>query len=74
MSNLKLFFLGPPRVEHEAEQVELQRRTTLALLVYLAVTGAGHRRDTLATLLWPNSSQSSARRPRPIDTQPGLGR
>jgi len=61
MSNLKLFFLGPPRVEHEAEQVELQRRTTLALLVYLAVTGAGHRRDTLATLLWPNSSQSSAR-------------
>jgi predicted ATPase/DNA-binding SARP family transcriptional activator len=61
MPNLKLFFLGQPRVEHESQPVELQRRTTLALLVYLAVTGAGHRRDTLATLLWPNSSQSSAR-------------
>jgi predicted ATPase/DNA-binding SARP family transcriptional activator len=61
MPNLKLFFLGPPRVEHEAQPVEFQRRTTLALLVYLAVTGAGHRRDSLATLLWPNSSQSSAR-------------
>jgi DNA-binding SARP family transcriptional activator len=61
MPSLKLLLLGPPRVEYEARPVEIQRRKTLALLVYLAVTGESHRRDTLATLLWPNSSQSSAR-------------
>jgi predicted ATPase/DNA-binding SARP family transcriptional activator len=61
VSSLKLFLLGPLRVEYEAKPVEIQRRTTLALLVYLAVTGESHRRDTLATLLWPESSQSSAR-------------
>lgn len=61
MASLKLLLLGPPQVEYETGPIELQRRSALALLVYLAVTGESHRRDTLATLLWPESSQSSAR-------------
>ncbi len=61
MSSLKLFLLGPPRVEVKGQIVEIQRRKVLALLIYLAVTGDLQRRDTLATLLWPNSSQSNAR-------------
>jgi predicted ATPase/DNA-binding SARP family transcriptional activator len=61
VSSLKLFLLGPPRIEYDARPVEIRRRTTLALLVYLAVTGESQRRDTLATLLWPDSPQSSAR-------------
>jgi predicted ATPase/DNA-binding SARP family transcriptional activator len=58
---LKLWLLGSPRVEVGGSPVELQRRTTLALLAYLAATGEAHRRDSLATLLWPEADHSSAR-------------
>jgi predicted ATPase/DNA-binding SARP family transcriptional activator len=61
MVSLKLLLLGPPQVEYKKEPIEIQRRSALALLAYLVVTGDSHRRDTLATLLWPESSQSSAR-------------
>jgi DNA-binding SARP family transcriptional activator len=61
MSNLKLFLLGPPRVELGHTVVDIRRRKTLALLVYLAVTNDSQRRDTLATLLWPDASQRDAR-------------
>ena len=61
MSNLKLFLLGPPRVELDNTVVDIQRRKTLALLIYLAVTGTSQRRDSLATLLWPDSPQRRAR-------------
>ena len=61
MPGLKLWLLGSPRVEVGGSPVELQRRTTLAFLAYLAVTGEAHRRDSLATLLWPEADHSSAR-------------
>ena len=61
MARLKLHLLGPPQAEVEDSPVEIQRRKVLALLVYLAVSGEAQRRDTLATLLWPESSQSQAR-------------
>ncbi len=38
-----------------------QRRKTLALLVYLAMAGEHHHRNTLATLLWPELPQKEAR-------------
>jgi DNA-binding SARP family transcriptional activator len=60
MSDLRLFLLGPPRVEVDGEPVHLSRRKMVALLVYLAVTGRSHSRDYLATLLWPEYDQSSA--------------
>jgi DNA-binding SARP family transcriptional activator len=61
MLRLKLWLLGPPRVEHNEMTITMERQKALALLVYLAVTGESQRRDTLADLLWPDSSQSSAR-------------
>jgi DNA-binding SARP family transcriptional activator/pimeloyl-ACP methyl ester carboxylesterase len=61
MSELKLFFLGPPRVELDGAPIEFQRRKALALLIYLAVSGQAHARDALATLFWPDQSQSRAR-------------
>lgn len=61
MARLKLYLLGPPQVELEDDPVKIQRRKALALLAYLAVSGEVQRRDTLATLLWPDLSQSQAR-------------
>lgn len=61
MEHLKLFVFGPPRLEHGAQPVELNLRKALALLVYLAVTGTPHTRDSLAVLLWPEASERDAR-------------
>jgi adenylate cyclase len=61
MSELKLFLFGPPRVELDGTPIEIRRRKALAMLTYLAVTGQPHSRDALATLFWPDQSQSRAR-------------
>ena len=61
MSRLALHLLGPPRVERDGEPVRIAGRKALALLAYLAVTGRNHRRETLATLLWPELDHSRAR-------------
>jgi ABC-type transport system substrate-binding protein/DNA-binding SARP family transcriptional activator len=61
MSRLALYFLGPPRVELDGEEIQLGRRKVTALLAYLAVTGERHSRDSLTTLLWPEYDQSRAR-------------
>jgi DNA-binding SARP family transcriptional activator/predicted ATPase len=58
---LTLSLLGPPRVEVDGRPVEVDTRKAIALLMYLAVTGEAHRRDSLATLLWPEYDQESAR-------------
>jgi predicted ATPase/DNA-binding SARP family transcriptional activator len=60
MSRLALFLLGPPRIERDGTQVHLDRRKAVALVAYLAVTGQRHRRETLATLLWPEHDQTRA--------------
>lgn len=56
-----IFFFGSPRLEKDQQPVPLQRRKTVALLAYLAVTGQAHSRDALATLLWPEYDQTGAR-------------
>ncbi|MEM7132872.1 MAG: AAA family ATPase [Chloroflexota bacterium] len=69
MAKLKLYLLGPPWLELEDSPkkdpekgpVKIQRRKVLAMLAYLAVSGEAQRRDTLATLLWPDVGQSEAR-------------
>jgi len=61
MSPLKLFVFGPPRLERDDQAIEISLRKARALLVYLAVTRKPHSRDTLATLFWPESDQSSGR-------------
>jgi predicted ATPase/DNA-binding SARP family transcriptional activator/pimeloyl-ACP methyl ester carboxylesterase len=54
MAELKLFVLGPPRIELDGAQVDIQRRKAVAILVYLAVSGQAHSREALATLFWPD--------------------
>jgi DNA-binding SARP family transcriptional activator len=61
MSLSALYLLGPPRLELDGAPVQISRRKVVALLAYLAVTGTSHSRDALATLLWPERSQSRAR-------------
>lgn len=61
MSQLKLFFLGPPRLERDGRPVEVDTRKAIALMAYLTVTGESHSRDALATLFWPDYDQSRAR-------------
>jgi len=61
MARVRLFVLGPPRIELDGAPVAIDRRKALALLAYLEVTGQRHTRDTLAALLWPEDDQASAR-------------
>jgi hypothetical protein len=61
MSRLRLYLLGPPRLELDGESVHLPRRKATALLAYLVQTGCTHRCDSLSTLLWPENDQRSAR-------------
>ena len=63
MPRLALFFLGPPRIELDGEPVSVRRSKALALLAYLAVAGGStsHRRETLATLLWPERDATTGR-------------
>jgi DNA-binding SARP family transcriptional activator len=61
MATLTLFLFGAPRLECDGAVVKIPRRKALALLAYLASTGQSHARDTLATLFWPDHSQSEAR-------------
>jgi DNA-binding SARP family transcriptional activator len=61
MSSLALSLLGPPCIERDGVPVHVPRHKAVALLAYLAVTGQTHRRDALATLLWPEHDQSHAR-------------
>ena len=61
MRSLKLYFLGPPRIEVDGASADIQRHKALAMLAYLAVTGEDQQRDTLATLFWPYSAQGRAR-------------
>ena len=60
MHPLSILLLGPPQISLAGEPVHLGRRKAVALLAYLAANPA-HPRDSLATLLWPESSRSTAR-------------
>jgi predicted ATPase/DNA-binding SARP family transcriptional activator len=61
MSPLTLTLLGAPHVTLDGATLHIQRRKAVALLAYLAVTQMPHRRDALATLLWPDFDQTGAR-------------
>ncbi len=61
MPVVKLFTLGPPRIERDGQAVYIERHKALALLTYLAVTGDQHRRDALAALFWPEYDQTRSR-------------
>jgi DNA-binding SARP family transcriptional activator/tetratricopeptide (TPR) repeat protein len=61
MTGLKLYVLGSPRLELNDRPVEFERHKAFALLIYLAFSSQPLRRDTLATLFWPELDQTSAR-------------
>ena len=61
MPNLDLYFLGSPQIVLDGVSINIHYSKTLAMLIYLAVNGEAQRRDTLATLLWPESPQTIAR-------------
>ena len=60
-SQLTLYLMGSPQLRRGDKNVGIHRHKAMALLVYLAVTAQRHSRDALATLFWPNYSQSRAR-------------
>ena len=53
MSSLKIFLLGPPRLERDGRLLKMDTRKAMALLAYLALTGERQTRDSLAAFLWP---------------------
>ena len=61
MYSLRIFLFGVPQFERNGESVSITRRKSIALLAYLAVSAQPHTRDSLATMLWPENDQSSAR-------------
>jgi predicted ATPase/DNA-binding SARP family transcriptional activator len=61
LSELELHLLGSPRLERDGILVVIHRRKVMALLIYLAVTGRSHPRDSLATMFWCEHGQGSAR-------------
>jgi predicted ATPase/DNA-binding SARP family transcriptional activator len=58
---LRLYFLGPPRIERDGQPISVDTRKAIALLAYVAITGECHRRDSLVNLLWPESDRSRGR-------------
>ena len=61
MTPLKLYFLGPPRLERDGQIVEPDTRKATALLAYLALMGERPSREALAALLWPEFDDSRAK-------------
>ena len=58
-------FLGPPQLILENEPVNINRRSIVALLAYLAVNVEGknsqkHTREYLSAMLWPDYDQAKA--------------
>jgi predicted ATPase/DNA-binding SARP family transcriptional activator len=59
---LEIRLLGQFDVRLEGRPVEIPSRPAQSLLAYLALTaGASHRREKLAGLLWPDTTESNAR-------------
>ena len=59
---LKIYLLGQFKLQAGRWPLELPSRPAQSLLAYLALNaGVDHRREKLASLLWPESSESNAR-------------
>lgn len=61
MGQLKLFFLGPPRLERDGHIVTPDTRKATALLAYLALNRERPSRDWLAAFLWPEFDERRAK-------------
>jgi DNA-binding SARP family transcriptional activator len=61
MTGLRLYLLGPPRIERDGAPVEVDTAKAIALMAYLVLTETRQRRETLVGLLWPESDQEHGR-------------
>ena len=59
VSTVRLF--GSPEIDRDGVRETPDTRKAVAVLAYLAVEGPSARRDRLAWMLWPESSQERAR-------------
>src|SRR6476620_4582108 len=62
MTQLELQLLGVPEVRLDGKPIILTRRSSLALLAYLAVTGGTHPRELLTALFGGDGTEDQARR------------
>ncbi len=62
MTHLELQLLGVPEVRLDGKPIVLTRRSSLALLAYLAVTGGTHPRELLTALFGGDGTEDQARR------------
>lgn len=58
---VRLYLIGIPRIERDGREVGLGLRKAMALIAYLVIEEQPQSRDFLASLLWPENDQSSAR-------------
>lgn len=61
MHDLSITLFGSPQIKRGDEHLSIQRRKDLALLIYLVSASQPQSRDTLATLLWQDQTQTEAR-------------
>ncbi len=61
MATLRIQLLGAPQIYVNGDGVAIERRKSVAILAYLAVSGRVLSRDSLAALFWPDSDQAHAR-------------
>ncbi|MGH6777383.1 MAG: alpha/beta fold hydrolase [Bradyrhizobium sp.] len=61
MTGLSLQTLGFPEIQGENRPIRLNLRKGMALLIYLVEARGAVARDVLATLLWPETPQETAR-------------
>ncbi|MCE7984268.1 MAG: hypothetical protein DYG89_24095 [Caldilinea sp. CFX5] len=59
---VEIRLLGQFTVQVDGESLELTARPAQSLLAYLLLNPVAHRRERLAGLLWPDSSETNARR------------
>jgi ATP/maltotriose-dependent transcriptional regulator MalT/DNA-binding SARP family transcriptional activator len=60
MRTLKLYWLGPARIELAGRTVKAETRKSVALLAYLSLLDEPCSRELLATLFWPEADQQKA--------------
>ena len=61
--SFKIYLLGQFKLQANNLQIELPSRPAQSLLAYLALNaGVTHRREKLADLLWPEATETNARR------------
>ena len=60
--SLKIYLLGQFNLQADDHPIELPSRPAQSLLAYLVLyAGVAHRREKLASLLWPETVESNAR-------------